>query len=475
MREDSNIDPKILAALDEEQEFMASHGRAKTDRVKIPKGSAWLLRFIPTPMGPNGKFWARIAFHWINKRPYLCVRNTGRDFGGDPEGTCPLCEVSDELNASPKKKIANAGYQARAVPQYLAYCLVFKRDDEPSQGEERWKPFEFWMHQSVFQEFLSFYKKGLVRSEKSIYDFKVGCDIWANNTNRGVRLDREDPSPICKPREDDPDRLKRISKKVLAAVKFREPQVPDEETMLELAEKIKENAIRAARSGDDDRGGRGRFDEDDERPRNRQRGDEEDERPRRGGDDEEDERPARRPARDEEDELPRRRPARDEEDEPAPRRSSARDEDEEPPRRRSSEDEDDAPAPKRQVRDDDEGDLPPQRRRADDDNDEEPEEAEDTNDEGEQDEDPAPRRSSTPPPSRAQEAPARHGTAQSTVDEEEDNAPEEDRDPAPPVNKGLDESEDEAPPKVESPKTAAKSSNLSKRIQDGIKGAQNRP
>lgn len=494
MRDDHDIHPDILASLEEEQDFIKSQGRARAQRIKIPEKESWLLRFLPAQLGPKKTPWARIAFHWINGRPTLCIRQTGRDFGGDPEARCKVCEVADELNNSQDKKVSYIGYKALAVPQWLMYALVFQKNDESVRGDAKWDAWEFWMHKSVYDDWREIYRRGLDRSEKSCLDWTTGRDIWVKNAGRGYKLDKEDPSPICKLDPNDPEKLDRIVKKIMGKINFKAPQLPDRETIDEICEKLEESAHRAARGRDDDRRGGGRDRDDDRRPsrredddRPRSRRDEDDDAPRSRREDDEPRRPARRddddaprasrrdeddrPARREEDDRPKRR-----DDDDAPR-SRDRDEDRRPARR----DEDERP---RARREDDE----PRGRRDDDDdrrpsrNDEPSDETEgdrESLDEGEQDDAQEQQPERTPPPSaRRSEPPAATrggGYAESTVDED-DNAPEERRDPAPPPRErpALDEN-DEAPTAVQPPKTAPKASGLSSRLQAGITGANKRP
>lgn len=516
MRDDhENYHPDFLASLEEEQDFVQSQSKNRSQRIKVPKDADWLCRFIPAQLGPKGTPWARIAFHWINKRPYLCSRQTGRDFGGNPEGRCDICEVADDLNNSRNKKVSYFGYKAMAVPQWLMYALVFEKDEEPVRGDAKWDPWEFWMHKPVWSDFHSIYKKGLSKSPLSVLDWETGRDIWVRNSSRGYKLDREDSAPICNPNPEDPEKLKRIVKKILSKVNFKAPELPDDETVEEMVLKLQEQASRLSKdTGRDDRG---RYqDEDDRPPRGRRSDDEDDRRSSRRSDDDEPPRGRRsdpdddrRSSRNDEDDNRRSRrnddddrgrSTRNDEDD---RRRSSRGDDEDDRRSRRS-DEDDRGRTRRSHDEDDrrssrnEEDEPPRsRRRSDEDEpsrrssrqeqEREHEEDEgrgaedsheDSHDEGESDPDPGEQASKERalPPSRSKtEVPAsrRGGYAESTV-EEDDNAPEERRDPAPPSRPVMDEN-DEAPTDVAPPKSAPKASGLSSRLQAGIAGANRRP
>jgi hypothetical protein len=432
----TNIDPNLLAMLDEEREFMSSTGRRQTARVKIPKGHSWLMRWLPVQLGPRKSFFARIAFHWINQRPILCVRNTGVDFGGNPESECLVCETSDKLNNHGSKKVQDIGYKARAVPQWLTYTLVFSKDDGDSdiqeiKGEERWKPQEYWLHKAVFEDIYSCYKK-----RPSMLDLEKGCDFWVTNTKRGAKLDRQDPSPICRL-----EKLQAIEEKIFSQIKFQSPGIPEEDAINDVVDKLNELAFSRRGSDDDDRG---------DRRASRSRGDDTD---RKSGD-----------------EYYR-----------GESRSSSREEDGDDD---SAEDRRETRRSPRADSDDSEDELTPRSastRRVTSDEEKSPEESrpkpryynEPTNseDEGsERSERSAPRRV-TPPPAMARSAPpARNYTPSSSVDDE-DNAPEEENDQVPPSPEPVDDT----PEPVQAPRSAPTTSGLSKRLRDGIRGANDRP
>lgn len=433
----TNIDPNLLAMLDEEREFMSSTGRRQTARVKIPKGHSWLMRWLPVQLGPRKSFFARIAFHWINQRPILCVRNTGVDFGGNPESECLVCETSDKLNNHGSKKVQDIGYKARAVPQWLTYTLVFSKDDGDSdiqeiKGEERWKPQEYWLHKAVFEDIYSCYKK-----RPSMLDLEKGCDFWVTNTKRGAKLDRQDPSPICRL-----EKLQAIEEKIFSQIKFQSPGIPEEDAINDVVDKLNELAFSRRGSDDDDRG---------DRRASRSRGDDTD---RKSGDEyyrsESRSSPSREEDSDDDSAEDRRETRR------SPRADSDDSEDELTPRsastRRVTSDEEKSPEESR-----------PKPRYYN-----EPTNSEDEG--SERSERSAPRRV-TPPPAMARSAPpARNYTPSSSVDDE-DNAPEEENDQVPPSPEPVDDT----PEPVQAPRSAPTTSGLSKRLRDGIRGANDRP
>src|ERR1051326_7592174 len=131
----------------ESERKLASQG-GKVRRVKIEKGESWLLRFIPFPMGKDKTFYARIAHHWLHKKPILCIRNTGRAFGGDPDFNCPVCEVAERLyEESPSDAVRDFAYRAQGHPRWKTWCVVSEIDDgrrrEAIDGDELYMPYEF--------------------------------------------------------------------------------------------------------------------------------------------------------------------------------------------------------------------------------------------------------------------------------------------------------------------------------------------
>jgi len=112
----SQIDPEILAALDEERGAMASSGRQYRS-LTLKAGESALTRFLPVQMGPKKTWYARIARHWVAKRPVLCQRQTSPHFHGDPEAPCPLCDLEAEYSQSANKATAGVGAQNGGLSQ----------------------------------------------------------------------------------------------------------------------------------------------------------------------------------------------------------------------------------------------------------------------------------------------------------------------------------------------------------------------
>lgn len=495
-------------------------------RVKIEQNHTWRLRLLPVQIGPDKEPFIDIAQHWWNKSPVTCPKHTGEAWGGDPDFPCPICEISERLMNSSSEEINNIGYRVRCSLRVRSWCLVFDMEDQRGNIEEMpmseiLNPYEFDMFKTTWERFSKFQKwamsgrrAGSEPSEWGILDLETGCDLLATAGAKGVTLDRCDPSPIFP--VDDPN-FDSYIEKIWSHIRKPQIIIPTEKQLLEVAVKVEEYAERGGRSrrgreDEDDfrgrgRGSRGRFNEDDDDGGTRGRG------RSRTGEDEDDAAPRSRRsfARGENEEptggpAPIRRRVAEPEPEAAPEAADAP----APPPRRT------APATRAAAPEQPEAQQetvapptrrtsaattasPPARRTA------PPPEAEDkgvTSEDMSQDQNPEPapppparrgtrpaapplaRRSpppdqadagepaettAPPPPRRTTAAPAAGG-----VDEDEDNVPEEQRDPAPPVRERV---ADEAPPSVSAAGPAPKrSSDPTGRVGDssGIKARLDR-
>jgi len=477
-----SIDPKILKRMQGEDSFLQSQTRGSR-RVKLNRGQNWIVRFLPAEMGPENLFFARIAKHWLNKLPIVCPRNTAEDYGGDPDCECPVCLLAEELNESPDEVISKFGYSAKANPQFLTYCVVWEKDGIAQPLSEILNPYEFWHYRSTWEELKGFYIAGGRKCENSVLDYAQGNDFSVNKTAKGMRLDKQDSSPIFELK--DPKYAHHIEK-IEAALKTPKVVIPTHEQMQVFAAKLQEAANRGGVPGD-------------EAPRRRRPSQDDDEasfrRPSRGAaavDEEEDNlpydppaRPAARAAA-----APARRSAPEPVDdggqeEPTPRRSTAP-VDEEPPRRRAPVEEEpprrrapaqeaeDDPAPRRRsVPVEEEAEAPrratPTAGRRAPAAEEEVPEPEPTANEPEPEAAEAPRRATLPntarrtlePTARRAAAPEVAASSPQAEAEEEDQLPPDDRDSVPPApkNTGVD---DDLPPVARKGGSASIASRLAK-------------
>ena len=282
-----SIDPKILKRLHHDESFVESQ-RSGSRRVKIERGQNWIVRFLPARMGADGLWYARIARHWLNRLPIVCPRNTAEDFGGNPECECPVCLVADELNESADEVISKFGYKAKANAQFLTYCIVWEKDGVEQPMAEVLNPYEFSHYRSTWEELKGFYLAGGRKCPDSVFDYERGNDFSVSKTIKGLRLDKQDSSPIFDPNNRN---YAEWIKKLESAMKAPKVVVPNHEQLQIFAAKVHEAATRGGGGGaeDDDaprgrrgvRGGGGRSYDD--APRGRGYDDDDDAAPRGRG------------------------------------------------------------------------------------------------------------------------------------------------------------------------------------------------
>lgn len=200
------LSPEFLGELESERNY-SNNLYTRTPRIKLEKGESCLIRVLPVAMGKSGSYTARIAQHWMNKKPVVCPRFTHPDFGGDPKAHCPACETTDEAyDLSTTDEERQFAKDCSVKVKWLSWCLLFEHDNgrkvEVMQPPEVWVPHEFSMSKTTFDE-LSILVQRSARSADNplgILDFERGCDLWvtraANNT---YRLDKADsgPTPIA--------------------------------------------------------------------------------------------------------------------------------------------------------------------------------------------------------------------------------------------------------------------------------------
>ncbi len=199
----SRLNPNVLAIVEGERKWQDGRGGIKTRRVKIEKvNNAWLVRFLPVALGTSNLFFYRMAQHWHNKSPIVCPRLVSPDFGGNEDADCPVCDLSERLNAEQHEELSNFGWRLRANTTYVTYCLVYQID--PGRGElqelslnEVLRPWEFNLYKSTWEELCDYFRRGKsAQRPLSVLDPKAGNDFWATKTTKGIRLDRQDPGPM---------------------------------------------------------------------------------------------------------------------------------------------------------------------------------------------------------------------------------------------------------------------------------------
>jgi len=255
----TTLPSNIMANIAKETRYIDTTGH-KTRSIKLNKGDSWLIRFIPKLMGkaPDQMFYARVAKHWMNKKPVTCPRHTDVAFGGDPHAYCPVCEVAEKLMDSSNKAEADYAYSCRASSQWLLWCIVLEKGKgEAEPLSEVLAPYEFWMYKPIYEEFIGYFKNNLRRTPMSIFDYKLGNDFAVTKTAKGTRLDKQDSGPIF---DLDDKKFEANIDKIEAACKEPKPPKATEKALEEFADKLEENANKArnGRSTDegDERGSR---------------------------------------------------------------------------------------------------------------------------------------------------------------------------------------------------------------------------
>ena len=236
----SKIDPALLGELQYEQTFAQTIGTSRR-QVKIEKGHAWRVRYLPAKLGPKGTFFARISKHWLGQgTPIVCPRQTSPSFGGDPDGVCRACDVSAELQESANQAESQLGFDCRGNPQWLVYCLVFEKDGLEQPMSEVLVPYEHWMWKGVWEELKAFYMAGGSKSPNSVLDYVLGNDFVVSRTVKGYKLDKQDAQPIF---ERDPKYAEWL-KKIGEQLKNPRVQIPTLEQVEAFALKIEEQSAK---------------------------------------------------------------------------------------------------------------------------------------------------------------------------------------------------------------------------------------
>lgn len=499
---------ELFAAAAEEERDVRERTSNTSRRVKLEKGHSALVRFLPAEVGKRGLWYVRVAKHWFRKQPITCPVFTPEEWGGDKAGHCPVCSAVADLRESESDEIRDMGYQARVTLQYICWCIVLETEDSKGRidtikGDELLKPYEFQLYQTTFDTLSGWVQRASRKDGGSVFgvlDFEKGCDVLASRGKKGVTLDRQDPQSIF-PLD---DLFQSKIDKMMAQITHTRVNVPKERDLVSFAEKLKvaaeeiEDGYSDAGAGRRSRRSNNPVDDDadddaaDERPARRGRSaedsDERDtERPRSRSRRDDDE--SASPSRDEdpgsERSSRRGRVERDEADEERPERTERRRRDDEgdfEPKRRETEDvkkdvrQDSAELEDRPVRsrrertsreaDDIRYDYDTADRGRDRKGDEgHSRRSEESLSSRSRDEDPVSRSRGDDSRDRKSD---RKTVAESSVDSEEENVPEEKRDPAPPIKKSHDSLPDvdaNAPaPKIVSPTESKLSAELKARL-----------
>jgi hypothetical protein len=246
----NNILPEILDGLEFESQFIQRTSGAQRRVVKLNRGDSWMLRFLPAKLGPNGRWYARIAKHWVNQRAIVCPRHTEEAYGGNPEAWCSVCDLSAHLNDERQDDVSKFGFKLRATPNWVTYCAVFEKAVQGGQAQamslpEVLQPYEFAHYKTTWEELTGFVKAGVRRTPYSVLDFEKGNDFYVSKVAKGgMRLDKQDSAPIFD--LNDP-KFDEHCQKLIAACKDPVVKIPDEKAMDAFADKAQEEADNIAR------------------------------------------------------------------------------------------------------------------------------------------------------------------------------------------------------------------------------------
>lgn len=204
-----NLDPGVLDDLENERAYAESRDTSAR-RLKLEKGDKALVRVLPVNLtsDPDRRQWyARVGFHWADRRFVICPRTTQPIFGGDPEAPCPVCDVVEKHLDSRDEAIRKKASMASSFPNWLIYVLVLeiyrRGDDEPTfpPKKDMNVPHSLWLKRPTWLDLSDMFKRSLRR----VPDFGIlnpleGYDIMIKKDARGnVTLERaEDPLPIHK-------------------------------------------------------------------------------------------------------------------------------------------------------------------------------------------------------------------------------------------------------------------------------------
>ena len=243
-------DVEQLDGIDAEMSFIEKSSQYGISRVKIGKGNGALCRFLPVALGPHSTWYARLSHYWVNGRPYLCARDTHPDFGGTGQPDA-LYDLLEKYRASGDERLQEIARKVGPTPQWLTYCLILETTTgtrtETIDPPKVYQPYEFWLYKANFTEVYNYFRRGTRRNPLSILDLDNGNNIYVTRTNRGLRFDREDPSPLVDPR--DANDSERIINDLFNQINFKVPSVLDDDAIDGLCAKVEDLASKRTTRG----------------------------------------------------------------------------------------------------------------------------------------------------------------------------------------------------------------------------------
>lgn len=246
------------SALDAEYKHIQ---RITTERRRISpkKGESWLIRILPAQLGDSGLWFARVAKHWLAKKPITCPRHTHPHYGGHPDAACPVCDVVEELNASSDENIRNKAWESRSTTQWLVYALVYEKTINGQEitlaPDEQMIPYEFQMYKGTWEELVSFFKAGgRPDNPLSVLDLIAGNDFMLTKSgNKPLRLDKQESRPILDDLSDPPEEDERVIRMMKACPAPR-VVIPTDQQLNVFADKLHDFCLGDVGGGGDSSG-----------------------------------------------------------------------------------------------------------------------------------------------------------------------------------------------------------------------------
>lgn len=168
-------------------------------RLKIPRDTGALVRFIPTQMGPDKTWFLKHANHWIDQKAFACPRESSLAAGGlGDNASCPICDVVHDVNDTHSDAaIRNKAYKSFANPQWLTWVVVYTTYNEKEHGtdntiEEQTTPLMFDLFQNAHSQVLSHFERSMKRRNPNphgIFDLDKGTTFYVTNKKgKGMQI-----------------------------------------------------------------------------------------------------------------------------------------------------------------------------------------------------------------------------------------------------------------------------------------------
>jgi hypothetical protein len=245
----------VLDGMEEDRKYAAQSN--KVTRIKIPKGHAWLIRFLPFAMGTRGLPYARLAQHWISSKPCYCKQHTSPEFGGDPNYECPICSVADNMyNQADNEADRDDFYSVQVRVVFTMYCVVIAKETdrgvrEDSTFDEMLIPCEFNLPKTSFALLAQKIERSKARKGGSpnmgLLDLELGQDVWCIRDKMNAlsfELSDDGPAPLYELNDQFDANVARLWKSM------KQPNVKflDDVRLNAIADKVAERAFEKAAS-----------------------------------------------------------------------------------------------------------------------------------------------------------------------------------------------------------------------------------